>query len=541
MRRLGPFTLIREMGSTTHSRVWEAIDGQGTRVAIKELRTRRIDKEPYVRFRDEVSFHRAGPPPGVLPVIGAEVPETPSGERPAWLAMPIAQTVREALGDAPTLDEVVGAIRAFATTLAGLAEQGVHHRDLKPDNLFRLDDEWVVGDFGLVTWPGKSAATEPGQKLGPANFVAPEMVQDPTQADAGPADVWSLAKVLWVLATGQNYPPPGQLRIDVDATRLRSFTAHPRAAGLEGVLEQATALDPMARPNMRYLALELDAWSNPRQRHGEPPTVDDLAKRISAISAPAVAAEQQRGDLDRAAAAVSDRLRAAHRTLQPLMGLLGKVIAADEGLLFHGLGGKSKRRDTTAIWTESLAVVPRSPRHQVSLTVDVAWQRFTGYDIRLVAGIWLRTANANELPERFMLETRDVRLGTEVCLQAADQLAQAVVQNFEAAATRYADLLDEAEARLQADRQPIIECIGLNYVFRTEPESGVVRIMRRDDGSVDGHAVAWRGTPISEMYADGDRAHVRAGELEGWIERNANQTWVLASRHGDAAAEPANP
>ena len=245
---------------------------------------------------------------------------------------------------------------------------------------------------------------------------------------------------------------------------------------------------------MRYLALELDAWSNPHQRKGEPPTVDDLAKRISAISAPAVAAEQERVDLDRAAAAISDRLRAAHRTLQPLMARLGKVIAADEGLLFHGLGGKSGRRDTTAIWTESLAVLPRSPRHQVALTVDVAWQRFTGYDIHLVAGIWLRSADANELPERFMLETRDVRLGTELGLQAADQLAQAVIENFEAAAIRYADLLDEAEARLQADRQPIIECIGLNYVFRTEPESGVVRIMRRDDGSVDGHAVAWRGT-----------------------------------------------
>jgi hypothetical protein len=275
----------------------------------RELKTRRIDKEPYLRFRDEVLFHRGGPHPGVLPVIRAEVPETPSAEQPAWLAMPIAQTVREALGDAPTLDEVVGALRAYAATLAALADQRVHHRDLKPDNLFRLDGEWVVGDFGLVTWPGKSAATEPGQKLGPANFVAPEMVQDATQADAGPADVWSLAKVLWVLATGQNYPPPGQLRIDVDATRLRSFTAHPRAAGLEGILEQATALDPMARPSMRYFALELDAWLNPHTRNDGPPSVDELAKRISAISAPAVAAEHERADLDRAAAAISDRLR----------------------------------------------------------------------------------------------------------------------------------------------------------------------------------------------------------------------------------------
>ena len=53
--------------------------------------------------------------------------------------------------------------------------------------------------------------------------------------------------------------------------------------------------------------------------------------------------------------------------------------------------------------------------------------------------------------------------------------------------------------------------------------------------------MAWRGTPITEMYADGDRAHVRAGELEGWIERNARQNWVLASRQGDEPAGMRQP
>ena len=42
------------------------------------------------------------------------------------------------------------------------------------------------------------------------------------------------------------------------------------------------------------------------------------------------------------------------------------------------------------------------------------------------------------------------------------------------------------------------------------------------------------------VHADGDRAHVRAAELEGWIERNANQHWVLASRH-DASAGTSKP
>lgn len=236
------------IAATSYSRVWEARDPDGKLVALKELKTHRLDAEPYLRFRDEVAFHQAGPHRGVLPVLDAHVPARPSGEDPAWLAMPIAEIVRPALGLSPTLDRVVEALWAFAETLARLAEADVHHRDLKPDNLFRYENEWVVGDFGLVTWPGKQALTEPGQKLGPAHFVAPEMVEHPDRADPAPADVWSLANVLWVLASGQNYPPPGQLRVGDRATLLRNYTTHPRASGLEGILEQATRLAPSSGP-----------------------------------------------------------------------------------------------------------------------------------------------------------------------------------------------------------------------------------------------------------------------------------------------------
>lgn len=226
-RRFGPFMVVGQIATTAHSRVWEATDSDGQHVAVKELKAHRIDAEPYRRFRDEVAFHTAGPHPGVLPVLDAHVPATASREDPAWLAMPIAETVAMALGTGPTLDEVVDAVRAYAVTLARLAETGVHHRDLKPDNLFRHEAQWVVGDFGLVTWPGKQALTEPGQKLGPAHFVAPEMVQNPASADPGPADAWSLAKVLWVLASGQRGRTTRRPGNSVSAIKRRCFATTP--------------------------------------------------------------------------------------------------------------------------------------------------------------------------------------------------------------------------------------------------------------------------------------------------------------------------
>ena len=84
---VGQFTLVRVLGSTPHSDVWKAADRDGDHAAVKVLRTE--ETEPYQRFRDEVSFHRAGPYKGVLPVIDAEVPDNPSEGEPAWFAMPI--------------------------------------------------------------------------------------------------------------------------------------------------------------------------------------------------------------------------------------------------------------------------------------------------------------------------------------------------------------------------------------------------------------------------------------------------------------------
>jgi hypothetical protein len=209
------------------------------------------------------------------------------------------------------------------------------------------------------------------------------------------------------------------------------------------------------------------------------------------------------------------------------------VIAGDQSLSLHGLGGKTGRRDVALIWAKSLALTPPSP-HQVSLTVDLAWELFNTWDIRLVAGIYFQ-GGGQRLPEVFLLETRDVRVGTERGRRCADELAQLVIDRFPAAAAQYADLLADAEARAQQTRQPPMESIGTNYLFRTQPHAGVIEVLRRSDGSVDGHGVAWLGAPLLEIRADGDRLYVRSSANHGWMERNSNQHWVLAN------SEPNDP
>jgi serine/threonine protein kinase len=120
------------------------------------------------------------------------------------------------------LPTIVAAFAEYARTSADLANEGISHRDIMPDDLFRLGNSWLIGDFGLVDYPGKPAVTAPGRRLGAVFFIAPEMLDDPDSAEGSCADVFSMAKTLWAVATGNRYAPGGQIRADLSDHQIGS-------------------------------------------------------------------------------------------------------------------------------------------------------------------------------------------------------------------------------------------------------------------------------------------------------------------------------
>jgi serine/threonine protein kinase len=269
---VGPWTLQDPLGRGGNATVWVATRPELEPVALKLINTTKVEKEPYQRFVREIGFlreHQAVP--GVLPLLDAHLPDQPSKADPPWLAMPVAVPIARALDGQP-LPDIVAAVAAIADTLARLQRDfDIAHRDIKPGNLYELDGSWLIGDFGLVALPGAEPLTAEGRQVGPAHYTAYEMILNPTTADPHPADVYSLGKTLWVLATGQTWPPEGHQPVGTRGFEIGDFRPHPRAGVLDQEVDRMTRLHHEERPTKEQVARDLASW---RELATEPVTFD---------------------------------------------------------------------------------------------------------------------------------------------------------------------------------------------------------------------------------------------------------------------------
>jgi serine/threonine protein kinase len=101
-----------------------------------------------------------------------------------------------------TLDDKLNVVAQLCDGLAYAHEQGVVHRDVKPDNVFILEDGSVkLLDFGIAKLQ-TSTLTRQGDVLGSASYMSPEQVGGSESID-GRADVFSTGVVLYELLSGR--------------------------------------------------------------------------------------------------------------------------------------------------------------------------------------------------------------------------------------------------------------------------------------------------------------------------------------------------
>lgn len=187
---------------------------------------------------------------GVFPTIEDGVSNDLTDIEYAWFAMELGTALNP--NEQPPLDIVVQLCVDLSQTLSAMHARGYSHRDIKPDNVLNIEGKWYVADFGLVDFPEKTPLTAAGEKLGPMFYIAPEMLNKAAESDGKAADVYSLGKLMWKMASGQRYPLPGTQSTTELALRLSTYVHHAGAHSLDQLLEAMTQIESrLAAPKWR--------------------------------------------------------------------------------------------------------------------------------------------------------------------------------------------------------------------------------------------------------------------------------------------------
>jgi hypothetical protein len=142
---------------------------------------------------------------------------------------------------------------------------------IKPDNILILENRLYLADFGLADFPDAKDLTQQGESVGPRWTIAPEMQRDSINAEGQPADVYSLAKTLWILiknddkcfegqynSEGTIGIKPSDLTDDNKESLYNDNSVYIRP--LHNLLKICTDNDPSKRPKITNFISEIDQY-----------------------------------------------------------------------------------------------------------------------------------------------------------------------------------------------------------------------------------------------------------------------------------------
>ena len=221
----GRYTIEREIGRGGMAVVYAARDPRHDRlVAIKVLDAsvgRHVNAE---RFAREVRIAARLSHPGIVPVFD-------SGEADGTLyyVMPlvVGESLRERLLRSPAIEtpEACRLLADVADALEAAHQQGVVHRDVKPENIFLADRHALVMDFGVaraLRTADSATLTDTGVVVGTVLYMSPEQLHADASVD-GRADVFSVGCVLFEILTG--VPPFAAPTMQAAIARLATEAA----------------------------------------------------------------------------------------------------------------------------------------------------------------------------------------------------------------------------------------------------------------------------------------------------------------------------
>ena len=250
----GRYVIERELGHGATAVVYLARDQQrGHAVAIKVLRPDLAESVGADRFLKEIRVNQRLHHPHILPLLD-------SGRHDGHLFFVLPHmeggTLRHRLQREKQLSvgDAVAITRTIANALTHAHEQGLVHRDVKPENILFTSNEACLGDFGIARALERSineTSTSSSIVRGTPPYMSPEQAGGNPSYD-GRSDIYSLGCVVYEMLAGMQ-PFVGPTPESVIAQRLmhppRPLRVYrptiPRQ--VEAAIEKALSITPADR------------------------------------------------------------------------------------------------------------------------------------------------------------------------------------------------------------------------------------------------------------------------------------------------------
>ncbi|MBM4346048.1 MAG: serine/threonine protein kinase, partial [Deltaproteobacteria bacterium] len=257
----GRFRVLGKLGKGAMGAVYRARqEATGQEVAIKVMAVGGEEADSLVqRFEQEAKVLATLRSTNTVRMI--DFGRTEDGDLFMALELLVGQPLDVVLRDlgrtGTAMTEACSVAMQVLRSLAEAHGKGLVHRDLKPGNLFLVDEGLgdpvvKVLDFGIAR-VAESGLTSAGQMLGTPTYMSPEQWQAQGKTDHR-ADLYSLGCVMYCCVTGQPpylaNGPVFQLmsaHLQAPIPDPRALAKHPLSDGFVHIVRTAMAKDPGQR------------------------------------------------------------------------------------------------------------------------------------------------------------------------------------------------------------------------------------------------------------------------------------------------------
>lgn len=196
------YRLDRKIGQGGMGVVWKAVDLELDEIiAIKFLAAQLVDEETLGRFKQEVSLSRRFSHPNIIRLYDIG---TCADQKYITMELLSGHDLGEIMHRAPLdFDQGLSLLVQACQALQVVHEQGVIHRDIKPDNFFITDQGVLkVMDFGIAKHHSASRGlTRAGMMAGTPQYMAPEQANN-FGGVTHLADLYALGCIAYQMFTG---------------------------------------------------------------------------------------------------------------------------------------------------------------------------------------------------------------------------------------------------------------------------------------------------------------------------------------------------